>query len=100
MPGSALARLQVIDLTGAKSDEDLESVPDSAPPYTPPSIDIAMDQLTADLAAFCFNQLERSLTLGNKDHEVGSTNNFKGKLQVRSKLQRRYEIPIFDPFRS
>ena len=94
MPGSALARSQVIDLTGAESDEDLESVPDSALPHTPPSIDIAMDQLTADLAAFCFNQLERSLTLGNEDHEVGSTNDFEAELQVRSKLQRRREIPI------
>ena len=99
-PGGALARSQVIDLTGAKSDEDLELVPDSAPPHAPPSIDIAVDQLTADLAAFCFNQLERSLTLGNEDHEVGSTNDFEGKLQVRSKLQRRHDIPIFDPFRS
>jgi len=79
------------DLAHAVDNKDL--------PHTPPSIDSAMDQLTADLAAFCFDQLERFLTVSNEGHEVGGPNEFEDKLQVRFKLQMIYEILINDSCR-
>ena len=87
MTDNALAR-SIAHLTMARLEEaPARSVADITPPYALPVIDDAVDQLTAALTVFCFNQLERSLTLSNKGHE-GGTNDFEGELQVRLKLQR------------
>ena len=77
---------------------------DGIQPHTLPSIDSAIDKLTTDLAAFCFDQLERSLALGDdsEDHEVGRTNVIEDKdeLRVRSKLPKIYKMPMLNIFRS
>ena len=65
-----------------------------------PPINDAIDQLTTDLAAFCINDLERSLTLSNKDHEVGGTSDFEDELWVRSKLRSIYKTQMTNSFRS
>ena len=88
-PGDAPARF-VEDLAG--------SAEDVIPPHVP---DDAIDQLTADLAAFCFDRLESSVILGNEDHELVGTNNLEDKLQVRFKSQRvdKTRILMLDLFR-
>jgi hypothetical protein len=58
-----------------------------------PSIDNAIDQLTADLTAFCFDHWERSVKLGNK---VGGTHDFEDELQVILESQRTYQILMLD----
>ncbi len=84
VPGSTLAR-SIGDLAAARPEEDVaRSVVDIAPPHALPSIEDPVDQLTADLAAFCFDQLERRLTLGDEDREMGGTDEFEGELRVRS----------------
>lgn len=77
--------------------EDLAgSAADIIPPHVP---DDAVDQMTADLAAFCIDRLESSVISGNEEHL--STSNIADELQVRLKLQRvdSIWIPILDPFR-
>ena len=78
------------DLAGSAEDVIPSHVPDDA-----------IDQLTADLAAFCFDQLESSVILGNEDHELVDTNNLEDELQVRFKSQRvdKTLILMLDPFR-
>ena len=99
VPDNVLAR-PIEDRTAARPEEDLvQAVADNILPPTPPSADSAMDQLTADLAAFCFDQLERTLTVSNEAYEVGGSNEFEDELRVRFKLQRIYKIPINDSFR-
>ena len=67
-----------------KTVEDLAgSAPDIIHPHVP---DDAIDQITADLAAFCIDRLEASVISGNEDHL--STSNLEDELQVRFKLQR------------
>jgi len=76
-PGNAPARY--IDLTAVELEDDLaQSAADIAPPRAHPGVNDAIDQLTADLAVFCFDRFERSLTLGNEDQ--GSPNDFEDKL--------------------
>jgi len=97
-PGDAPAR-SVEDLTAAGPEEDLAgSAEDDIPPHVP---DDAIDQLTADLAAFCFDRLESGVVLGNEGHELAGTNNLEDELQVRFKSQRvdKTRILMLDPFR-
>jgi hypothetical protein len=77
------------------SAEDLAgSAVDVIPPHVP---DDAIDQLTADLAAFCFDRLERS---ANEAHNLVSTNNLEDELQVRFELKRvDYRILMLSLFR-
>lgn len=80
VPSNALAE----DLTVDRPEEDpAQSVADIrvALPHVP-SIDNTIDRLTADLAALCIDQLERSATL---DCEGGDTNDLEDELQVRFK---------------
>ena len=82
VPGNALAERP----TAGRSEEDLaQSMADLTPPRVLPSVDNAIDQLTADLAAFCIDQLERSATLCTKDRDIGDTNDLEDELQVRFK---------------
>ena len=66
----------------ARQEDLVRSVADiaSPSPHTLTSIEGAMDQLTADLAALCLDQLERRL--GDEDHDVRGTDEFEGELQV------------------
>ena len=84
-PGNAPTR-SVIDLTVAEPEEDLARPAVDAVPQVP-SIDNAIDQLTANLAAFCIDQLESALILGNEEHQVGGTNRLEDDLQVRFTTQ-------------
>lgn len=80
--GAVSVQGSVIDLTLDESVEDLAQLAaDITQPQAPPSIDNAIDQLTTDLAAFCFDHLERSLI--SSEDEVASTNNLEVELQVR-----------------
>ena len=103
VPGSALPRF-VGGLAAARPEgNQARAVADISLPHALPSIDDAVDQLTADLAAFCFDELERRLTWGDdEDHEMGHTNEFEGELRVRLTSQRIYKSLTFkfDPLRS
>jgi hypothetical protein len=66
VPGDSLAE----DLTGPQS--------------VLPSINDTIDQLTADLAAFCIDKLERSVTLITEDH-MGNSDDLEAELWVRFK---------------
>ena len=98
VPGSALPR-SVGDLAAARPEGDqARSVADISLPHALPSINDAVDQLTADLAAFCFDELERrltSVTWGDEDHGMGHTNDFEGELRVRLTPQRIYKSLTF-----
>ena len=82
MAGNTPAKDLIMD---GPEDGLAQSVADIALPHRLPSIDNVIDQLTAELAAFCIDQLERSLTLSNEDHEVGDTDDLEDELQVRFK---------------
>ena len=101
MPDDAVAQ-SIECLTATRPEEGIAQpvVADSVQPDTLPPINDAIDQLTADLTAFCINDLERSLTLSNEDHEVGGTSDFEDELWVRSKLQSIYKTPMTNSFRS
>lgn len=98
--GNALARAMG-DHTAAEPEEDSEVARSEMDIDLPPFIDSTVEQLTADLAAFCFDELKRSLILPvrNEDHGTGGTDDFEGELQVRFILQMIDNIPISDPFR-
>jgi hypothetical protein len=96
MPGNALAR-SVEDLTAAESEGDLAiSAADVIPSHVP---DDAIDQLTADLAAFCFDRLEGSVMSGNEGPNqvtVAGANDVEDELQVRFKSYSVDNIPMVD----
>ena len=99
------ARAQSIEYptaTGPDSEEGIARsvVADGVQSRMLPPINDAIDQLTADLAAFCIDDLERGLTLSNEDREVGSTSDFEDELQVRSKLRSIYNTPTTNSSRS
>ena len=98
MPGNAPAR-SIEDLTVAEPGEDLAQLAVDAMPQVP-SIKNAIDQLTADLAAFCIDQLESTLIMGNEEYQAAGTNHLEDELQVRFKTQIIYDnIPMLGPFR-
>jgi hypothetical protein len=83
--GSAPAS-SIEGLSAVESDDDpAQSVAEIPPPHVLPGINDDIDQLTADLAAFCIDQFERNLTLGNEDQ--GFPNDFEDELRVRDKLK-------------
>lgn len=100
-PCNALAGA-IGDRTVAEPEEDSDLARSEMDIAPPPFIDSAVDQLTADLAAFCIDELERSLMLPvrNEDHGSGGTEDFERELQVRFISQMIDKIPISDPFRS
>ena len=95
VPGSALPR-SVGDLAAARPEGDqARSVADISLLHALPSINDAVEQLTADLAVFCFDELERRLTWGDEDHGMGHMNDFEGELRVRLTPQRIYKSLTF-----
>ena len=64
---------------------------DSTLAHGPPSLDIAVDELTMELAALCLERLEKHLALGNDTHEAGGTNDFEEELRVNILSQSTYE---------
>lgn len=93
--------------SAARSEEDpaqsvanhINHIPAHHDNDTSPSIDNAIDQLTAELATLCLGQLEKSLALGDDIHEVGSAGSFEDELRVRFKSQDTYEVLMIDSFR-
>lgn len=99
--GNTIARA-IRDRPAAEPEEDSEVARSETDIAPPPFVDSAVERLTADLAAFCFDELERSLMLPvrNEDHRAGGTDDFEGELRVRFISQMIESIPIPDPFRS
>jgi hypothetical protein len=91
VPGKALARS--LDDLAVAGEDPARSVVEMVQRHALPSIDNAIDQLTADLAAFCFDHWERSVKLGD---EVGGTHDFEDELQVILESQRTYQILMLD----
>jgi len=90
----------IVDLTVAEPEKDLAQLAVDAVPQVP-SINNAIDQLTADLAAFCIDRLVSALILGNEEHQVGGMNRLEDDLQVRFKTQGiDNNIPMLGPFRT
>ena len=82
------------DCTASQPEElnDLaRPVADSTLARGPPSLDIAVDELTVELATLCLERLEKCLALGNDTHEAGGTNDFEEELQVNILSQSTYE---------
>lgn len=89
-PESGHAVLQVRsleDLTAARPGGLPRSVADNAydnaPTHAPPSVDNAIDHLTAELAMLCLDQLKKSLASGNALDEAGDGNDIWEELRVR-----------------
>lgn len=84
---SAPSRAEVKDLAVARQSAadlslDLSPGPDTA------SIDDAIDQITAELAAFCLEQLERSVTSHDALDLNTNENALENELRVRNYIAR------------
>jgi hypothetical protein len=70
------------DLSAARPEEDVaRSAADGILAHVPSPV----DELTAELAKLCLDQLEKHLMLDNEVHEVGGANEFEEELRVRFK---------------
>lgn len=94
---SASSRTEVDDLAAARpvAQSTADLTPDPAA-----SIDDAIDQITADLAAFCFEQLKRSVSSRDALDLNSDENALEDEFRVRNYIARPHQYIQYLRFRS